>query len=126
MAETGENIRRKEAAMAQLTVETLSFMYTETGTFVFGPRFDVEKALSEPTPSHKPATKVDQVVIQREDGKPESIGSQSLPVVFANLEANEFDRLQEAVLERKAGDPPVTFEWTVGEYDFLTSFTYKL
>jgi hypothetical protein len=110
--------------MAQLTVDTLSFMYTETGTFVFGPRFDVEKALNDPTPSR--AKTVDQVVVQRDDGKPQSIGSQATPVVFANLEASEFDRLQEAVLKRKAGDPPVTFEWTVGEFDFLTSFSYRL
>jgi hypothetical protein len=112
--------------MAQLTVETLSFMFDETGTFVFGPRFDVEKALSEPTPSHEPATKVTQVIVQREEGKPQSPGSQALPVVFANMEASEFDRLQQAVIARKQGDPPVTFEWTVGEYDFLTSFSYKL
>jgi hypothetical protein len=112
--------------MAQLTVETLSFMFTETGTFVFGPRFDAETALSEPTPSREPAKKVTQVIVQREEGKPQSPGSQALPVVFANMEASEFDRLQQAVLARKQGDPPVTFEWTVGEYDFLTSFSYKL
>jgi hypothetical protein len=112
--------------MAQLTVDTLSFMYTETGTFVFGPRFATEKSLNDPTPTREPATKVDQVIVQREDGKPQSLGSQVTPVVFANLEAGEFDRLQAAVQKRKAGDPPVTFEWTVGEYDFLTAFSYRL
>jgi hypothetical protein len=112
--------------MAQLTVETLNFMFTDTGTFVFGPRFDAEEALSDLTPPHEPATKVTQVIVQREDGKPESPGSQALPVVFANMEASEFDRLQQIVLARKAGDPPVTFEWTVGEYDFLTSFSYRV
>ena len=112
--------------MAQLTVDTVSFMQTETGAFVFGPHFEIEKSLSDPTPARKPATKVEQVIIQREDGKPGSIGTQAVPVLFANLEASEFDRLQEAVLKRKQGDPPVTFEWTVGQYDFLTSFSYKL
>jgi hypothetical protein len=112
--------------MAQLTVETLSFMFDETGTFVFGPHFDVEKALSDPTPSHDPPKKVTQVIIQREEGKPQSLGTQVLPVVFASMEGGEFDRLQQAVLARKKGDPPVTFEWTLGEYDFLTSFSYKL
>jgi hypothetical protein len=116
----------KEAVMAQLIVDTLSFSFSEAGAFVFGPRYDVEKALGEPTPAHDPPAKVTQVIVQREEGKPQSPGSQALPVVFANLEASEFDRLQQAVLARKKGDPPVTFEWTLGEYDFLTSFSYKV
>jgi hypothetical protein len=100
-------------------------MYTETGVFVFGPRFNVEKSLNDPT-DPGPKDEVCQVIVQREEGKPQCPGSQFTPVVYANLEATEFDRLQATVLKRKAGDPPVTFEWTVGEYDFLTSFSYHL
>jgi hypothetical protein len=110
--------------MTQLQVDTASILQNETGSMVFGPRIDPVKLLEVPTTPNT-ATQVSQVVVMPQDENPKSHGTQQLPIVFGYLDSSEFDRLKAAVQKRKSGDPPITFEWTVGEYDFLTSFTYR-
>lgn len=110
--------------MAQLQVDTASVLQSETGSTVFGPRIDAVKLLEVPTTPNT-ATKVSQVVVMAQDENPKSCGTLQMPVVFGYLNSGDFARLKSTVEKRKSGDPPITFEWEVGEYDFLTSFTYR-
>jgi hypothetical protein len=111
--------------MAQLQVDTATVLHSETGIAVFGPRLDQAELLQVPTTPDR-ATQVSQVVVMCEDANPKSHGTLQEPVVFGYLSASDFDRLKASLQKRKQGDPPITFEWEVGQNDFLTSFTYRM
>jgi hypothetical protein len=111
--------------MAQLQVATANVIQGEAGAVVFGPRVDPTQLLEVPTTPNT-ATQVSQVVVMAQDENPKSHGTLQTPIVFGYLSSADFDRLKSSLLKRKSGDPPITFEWEVGQYDFLTSFSYRM
>jgi hypothetical protein len=111
--------------MAQLQVDTATVLHAAVGTLILGPQVEPEKLLEVPTAPNA-ATKVSQVVVMAQDENPKSHGTLQTPVVFGYLSSGDFDRLKNTLQKRKSGDPPITFEWEVGQYDFLTSFTYRV
>ena len=111
--------------MAQLRVDTATVLHSETGIAVFGPRLDQPALLQVPTAPDR-VTQVSQVVVMCEDANPKSHGTLQEPIVFGYLGTSDFDRLRASLQKRRSGDPPITFEWEVGQNDFLTSFSYRM